>query len=90
MKITMINLCIFITNGQRKYLCRFFKEYHKVITIGPFPAKEGKLVDVYRGGAETEDEARENIAEILGPGCFFKASPSDNKLWRCIDGGAFL
>lgn len=70
----MIELDSYITNDGLTYDCYFYPEEKKARAIGPLPPAK---VDPEKAGedaavvtAESEREAREKLAEILGPGSF--------------------
>lgn len=73
----MINLGTYETDDCRQYSCRFFKKDRKVVAIGPLPTRTDECVDTLRGYADTEEEARKNITETLGPGQFVETLSVD-------------
>lgn len=84
MKVTMINLGTYETWDRRQYACRFFKEERIFVVLGPLQALHRIFFRIFRDYAETEEKARKNISDTLGPGWFIEALSANElrKIYR--------
>jgi len=60
----------YTTRDGKLYDCQFIQGSKKAVAIGPLPDRVGARGEAFEVHAESEDEAREKLAEAIGPGSF--------------------
>jgi hypothetical protein len=66
----MITLGVFTTRDGNCYDCQFIPKEKTAQAVGPIPGRVGARGVAYEVGAESEEEARQKLAEEIGQGSF--------------------